>query len=189
MTARAVIPSVEYEQAFLVMLDDFSRNDTHDIACYAPARQDFAAYVRSVLDEEQGRNLPEGRVPCTHRWLLTDAGQIAGAARLRHRIDTPFLTESGGHIGYDVAPSLRGRGYGHLALRTTLLEAGNLGIGRVLLYTAVDNAPSRAVIEHAGGVLERIAYSEFWNEELCAYWIVVAQNSGAAGMEARNTER
>jgi len=173
MSARAVSPSEQYEQAFLEMLDDFDRNDPQNADFYAPARDGFAGYVRSLVDEERGRNLKAGWVPCTHRWLLSDTNQVVGVTRLRHRIDTPFLSESGGHIGYDVAPSSRGCGHGHLALRVAVLEASRLGIDRVLLYTAAGNAASRAVIERQGGVLERIAYSEFWNENLCTYWLPV----------------
>jgi len=83
------------------------------------------------------------------------------------------LLQEGGHIGYDVAPSQRGRGYGHLALRVALDEAARRAIPRVLLYTSEDNLASRAVIERAGGVLESVAYSDFWNEPLCKYWLSV----------------
>ena len=95
----------------------------------------------------------------TSRAERTD--KVVGVARLRHRIDTPFLANDGGHIGYDVAPSHRSRGYGHVALRAALAEAARLGIAKVLLYASADNAASRAVIERAGGVLDPISYSQF----------------------------
>jgi predicted acetyltransferase len=170
---RAISPSIRYEQAFLAMLDDFDRNDPNSAEFYAPAKANFAGYARSLLDEARGLNLPDGWVPCTHRWLVAPSEQIVGVTRLRHNIDTPFLSENGGHVGFDVAPSHRRRGYGHFALSVALAEAERLDIDRVLLYTAMDNAASRAVIERAGGQLERIAYSEFWHEQLCKYWLVV----------------
>jgi len=92
---------------------------------------------------------------------------------LRHHIGTPFLASQGGHIGYDVAPSERGRGHGHAVLRAALAEARAIGLQRVLLYTGAGNAASRAVIERQGGELESIAYSAFWKEHLCKYWIEV----------------
>ncbi|MEO8922783.1 MAG: GNAT family N-acetyltransferase, partial [Caldimonas sp.] len=98
-------------------------------------------------------------------------------ARMRHTIDTPFLSTSGGHIGYDVAPSHRRRGYGHAALQVALSEAARLGVSRVLLYAAKDNAASRAVIECHGGKLESISFSEFWSEQLCKYWIDVPEGA------------
>ena len=54
MNVVAVAPSVEYVSAFLAMLDDFDANDPHTTEFYAPARQDFAAYVGSLIDEEEG---------------------------------------------------------------------------------------------------------------------------------------
>lgn len=174
MDAVAVPPSEEHEQAFIAMLDDFDMNDPHNTEFYAPARRDFRVYVRSLKDEEAGLNLPEGYVPCTHRWLLSPDGQVVGVTRVRHRIDTPFLAEHGGHIGYDVAPSMRRRGYGHFAMAVALVEARRLGLSRVLLCASEDNAPSRATIERAGGVLESTPYSEFWNERLCRYWVAVS---------------
>lgn len=155
------------------MLDDFEQHDRPNSAFYAPARDDFQAYVQSLLDDELGLNLREGWVPCTHRWLLPTDNVVAGVTRLRHRIDTPFLRRDGGHIGYDVAPSHRGRGYGHFALGVALDEAARRGISRVLLFTAEDNLPSRAVIESAGGVLDAVSYSTFWGERLCEYWVTV----------------
>lgn len=173
MAFRASSPLTALRSAFLAMLDDFERRDPTNAEFYAPARDDFTKYVQSLLDEEKGIDLRDGWVPCTHRWLLTPNNVVAGVSRLRHRIDTPFLREEAGHIGYDIAPLQRGNGYGHGALRIALDEAVRLGLPRVLLYTSEDNAASRIVIERAGGVLEAITYSEFWNQRMCKYWIRV----------------
>lgn len=155
------------------MLDDFDAHDPTNSDFYAPARVDFHAYVQQLLDEERGVNLRPGFVPCTHRWLVEDQDVVVGVTRLRHTVETPFLAEHGGHIGYDVAPSKRGKGYGHFALATSLDEARRIGLSLCLLYASQDNHPSRATIERARGKLERVAYSEFWNEQLCKYWVPV----------------
>jgi predicted acetyltransferase len=173
MQPGAIAPTTQVESAFLAMLADFEANDAPNAEVYAPARADFAAYVEALANEERGVNLRPGWVPCTHRWLVDAAGAIVGVVRLRHNIDTPFLAENGGHIGYHVAPGHRRKGYGHLALATALGEARRIGLTRVLLCTGQDNAASRALIERGGGQLESIAYSEFWAEHLCRYWVDV----------------
>jgi predicted acetyltransferase len=172
-TVIAVSPSTDRQRAFLAMLDDFDARDPHNTAFYAPAHQDFAQCVQSLLDEEAGRNLPAGFVPCTHRWLVEPTGDVVGVTRLRHRLDTPSLAENIGHIGYDVAPSKRRRGHGHFALKVALAEARQLGISRALLYIDEGNAASRTTAERAGGVLEGVAWSEFWQDRVCKYWIEV----------------
>ena len=52
-----------------------------------------------------------------------------------------------GHIGYDIAPSFRGRGYGKQMLKFALIEAKKLGITKVLITANEDNYASRRVIE------------------------------------------
>jgi predicted acetyltransferase len=171
MSVRVISPSVEHKEAFLAMLADFDNQDPYNTEFYAPAKSDFPAYVKTLLDEERGLNLREGWVPCTHRWLLAPSGAIVGAVRLRHRIDTPFLSKDGGHIGYEVRPNHRGQGFGDAALRAALVEAKRIGLRRILVVTGADNAASRAIIERQGGELEGIAFSEFRREHLCRYWI------------------
>jgi predicted acetyltransferase len=161
MTLTAVAPSLEFKNSFLAMLDDFETYDPSNAEFYASAKSDFAAYIRSLLDEEQGLNLREGWVPCTHTWLVASGGMVVGVTRLRHNISTQFLFQNGGHVGYDIAPSYRGKGYGHFALRTALSHARHHGLHRVLLVTSKDNVRSRAVIERQEGELESIVFRSF----------------------------
>src|SRR5688572_5428555 len=120
VSASGAIPNAQSERAFLAMLADFEALDPDNAELYAPAKIDFPSYVQRLLDEERGLNLRDGWVPCTHRWLCARDGQILGVARVRHNISTPFLFKDGGHIGCDVAPSHRGKGFGHVALRVAL---------------------------------------------------------------------
>jgi predicted acetyltransferase len=178
MSAVIAKPSTTHESAFVAMVTDFETYDAENAGFYAAAKQDFARYVQNLLNEERGINLKEGWVPCTHRWLLERSGAVVGVTRLRHRIDNAFLENEGGHIGYRVAPSWRGKGYGHLALQVALREAQRLRIDRVLLFTDECNAASRRVIERHGGELEAVAFSKHWNQRVCRYWIGVLRDDG-----------
>ena len=122
---------------------------------------------------ERGIDLPKDSVPSSNRWLIDEAGEIVGVVRVRHNIDTPFLAEEAGHIGHDVPPGKRGRGYGEACLRAGLAEARRLGLPGVLLRASADNLASLRIIEACGGVFEREFQSEFFGCVVRRYWIAI----------------
>lgn len=97
----------------------------------------------------------------TYWWV--EGSRYLGSIRIRHQL-TPQLLESGGHIGYDVAPRARRRGHGTAMLRAALPIAADLGIEQALITCDADNVGSRKVIEANGGVLEdeRSGMLRFW---------------------------
>jgi predicted acetyltransferase len=123
----------------------------------------FAAYVAALrADALEETPRPTGWVPCT-TWWWTAGDAWLGRIALRHRL-TPRLLEAGGHIGYDVRPSARRRGYATAMLRAVLPQARALGIASLLVTCEVDNLGSRRVIELNGGRLEdeRGGKLRFW---------------------------
>jgi len=113
----------------------------------------FAAYVRWLVDQaREDAPRPAGYVPATTLWL-TDGPEYLGRIAIRHRL-TDRLRRAGGHIGYDVRPSARRRGYATAMLREALPVAHGLGITTAVLTCDLDNAVSRRVIERNGGVLQ-----------------------------------
>ena len=166
--------AASHHDAFLTMLDDYAAHDPENGEFYQAGRADFDAYVQSLRDMELGLNLPRGWVPCTNRWLIDDTQEICGVVRVRHNIDTLFLAEEAGHIGYDVPPAKRGRGYGPACLRAGLLEARRLGLTRVLVCANTGNPASWRTIEACGGAFEREYHSEFFGCPVRRYWIEVA---------------
>jgi predicted acetyltransferase len=165
------LPDPALREAFWAMLDDYAEHDPAEGDFFYPARPDFAAYVQSLQDEEQGLNLRPNWVPCSHRWLLNAAGDLIGLVRVRHNILPPFLAEEGGHIGYDVPPAFRGHGYAVHCLRAGLAVARTLGLTRVLLCADADNPASWKTIEKCGGVLEVERYSAYFKTRVRRYWI------------------
>lgn len=124
---------------------------------------DWPIWLASRVDMARGIGLKPGKVPMTTCWLLVD-GHPVGLSKLRHRL-TEALLRRGGHIGYCIRPSARGRGYGNQILRLTLQQGMSMGIARFLITCDETNIPSRKVIEWSGGVLEDITEGE------CRYWI------------------
>jgi predicted acetyltransferase len=106
------------------------------------------AHIAALL--ARSHDVKPGRVPENVYWGVVD-GEYIGRVSLRHVLN-PHLEQWGGHIGYQVRPSRRGRGYGHALLAGVLPQARALGLERALLHCDETNVASARVIEGAGGV-------------------------------------
>lgn len=124
---------------------------------------DFRLILRKYFEMSEGLHLAPQHVPQTTYWLYI-AGYPVGYGKLRHYLNEN-LKRHGGHIGYVVRPSCRGKGYGKRMLQNLLKEASCLGIQDVLLTCNEDNAASRKIIESNDGVLAGIDMGT------CKYWI------------------
>jgi predicted acetyltransferase len=114
----------------------------------------FADYLAKLRDEaDPNGTRPEGYVQCT-TWWLVDGDEYLARIALRHTL-TERLRAYGGHIGYDVRPTARRRGYATAMLGDVLPLALAAGVEPAALLTCDSgNVASRKVIEANGGVLE-----------------------------------
>jgi predicted acetyltransferase len=124
---------------------------------------EFGGYLLKYHNMSKGIDLEPQWVPATKYWLYID-GNPAGIGNLRHCLNENLL-KHGGHIGYCIRPSARGKGYGNIILRELLKKAAEKGISSALLTCNDTNAASRRVIESNGGTLERV------EEGSRFYWI------------------
>jgi predicted acetyltransferase len=140
----------------------------------ALARADYAAYVQSLKNIESGFGLAAGLVPWTTYWMIRRSdGRIVAASRLRHRL-SPALEERGGHIGYDVRPDERRKGYGTRVLALTLEMARARSIGRVLVTCEKHNVASARIIGRNGGVFANESVLPRTGQVEQRYWIELA---------------
>ena len=181
-----VDPDVRYQQSFLAAADEFVAADQEHYAgpVSLPAGpgfdgveftraglvdpDEFARYASYLLAERlPDTPRPEGWVPHTVKWVV-EGEEYVGRVSLRHTLTAQLLTW-GGHIGYGVRPTARGRGAATAALAQMLPIAAGLGIDRVLVTCDVDNEPSRRTIERNGGVYEDT------REGKLRYWISLSR--------------
>lgn len=170
-----IVPTARLRESWLESRDEWGKGVHQDGAGLRPgveldSPQGFAAWVDGLIAAED-RNLPapEGWVHCTFRWIVEGDRYLGGIA-LRHELND-FLLRAGGHIGYGVRPSERRRGLASFALGEMLVEAGKLGLDRVLVTCNVDNVGSARTIESRGGVLEDVRATEIGT--LKRYWITL----------------
>ncbi len=122
------------------------------------SREAFCAWLTQQHDMSQGIGLAEGWVPQTIYWLY-DGDQPVGMCKLRTRL-TEALLNGGGNIGYAIASSARGKGYGKEQLRLVLEEAKKAGLDKVLITARNYNKASIGVALANGGVIARISEDE-----------------------------
>lgn len=97
---------------------------------------------------------------------------LVGVIDLRHQINHPILGTWGGHCGYSVRPSERGKGYGTEMLHLNLQNAKSLGISRLLVTCYPHNKASEKVILANGGVYEKTIIVD--GTEINRYWINIS---------------
>lgn len=129
---------------------------------------DFSAYVKQLRDAEIRENLKDGWVPSTTYWL-TDGKEVLGAVNMRHELNEPLLN-MGGHIGYGIKPSARGKGLATEQLRLALEKLKELDVERALITCDRTNPGSRHVIVKNGGE-EDVPFTEEDGNIVERFWI------------------
>ncbi len=145
-------PSVEYKESYMEALKEFQSEGRHLEESIEQLEKTFQDHVKHFHDEAEGKNLKDGSVPATTYWAIRE-GEYIGRVTVRHLLN-PHLLKEGGHIGYEVRPSQRRKGYGTEMLKNVLLKARELGIEKALITCDSTNVASRKIIESYGGVLE-----------------------------------
>lgn len=123
----------------------------------------FSMSLNRYVEQSKGINVSDQYVPQTIYWLYIDAKPV-GFGKLRHTLNEK-LREYGGHIGYIIRPSERGKRYGTVLLSLLLNEAKKKEIHEVLITCDEDNIRSRKVIESNKGELQEV------KNRICKYWI------------------
>jgi predicted acetyltransferase len=121
-----------------------------------------------LIDLPDGRRVP--RLPHVQLWL-THAYTFIGRVNIRFRL-TPELERWGGHIGYEIRPSFRRRGFGTHLLSLAIPTARASGLSGLLLTCLDTNIGSIKVIEANGGQLIGVSPHPYHEDQVSRrYWI------------------
>ena len=147
-------PSLEDKEAILEMMAEFEQAQSpHDGGFWETEAFSYEEWLDGNQNQEIGINLPEGWVPAIQLVAFSEKGQAVGFLNLRLCLND-YLLEEGGHIGYSIRPSERGKGYAKEVLRQGLQVAKEKNIKKALVTCSVENPASRAVIVAIGGLFE-----------------------------------
>jgi len=156
----------------MAMVREFLQTDEEWFNNFPLALEDFAAFVHELEDEAQGIGLPPEIVPQETFWLLKASTHVVGEIRLRPHLTPPF-EQHNGHIGYNIRPSERRKGYATCQLALILEEVRRRHIPLIMLTIDGDNPGSVRTIENNGGKLEWQRLSVEKGEMVSCYWIEV----------------
>lgn len=159
-------PTLADKETILDMMAEFEQSQSaHNGGFWDAENFDYEEWLKNNQDHEMGINLPEGWVPDIQLVAFSIDGQAVGFLNIRLCLND-FLLEEGGHIGYSIRPSERGKGYAKESLRQGLQVAKGKNIKRALVTCSTENPASRAVILANGGELEdvRNGTERYWIE-------------------------
>jgi predicted acetyltransferase len=169
---RLITLGNDHERAFRDFLDDFTAVGEAEIPAVVVDRALPYSEIVALLDAwGRGDRLQSGWVPAT-TWFAAEDDRLVAVANLRHRL-TPELRRFGGHVGYSVRPSERGKGYATALLQAVKPVARGRGLRRLLVTCDPENRASARVIEKCGGRLENVSFYAPAGHSVCRYWIAL----------------
>lgn len=164
---RHIVPSIEYKERGIDYIQEHLNvgspiNGSGGLHRYLDNYQGWLEKLendRMCIPNEQ-------RVPAETYYLVNEQDRIIGMINIRLALNER-LKSCGGHIGYGIRPSERGKGYNKVNLYLALLRCQELGIQEVILDCDRDNLASSRTMESLGGVRIDEYYS---NQEKCIVW-------------------
>jgi predicted acetyltransferase len=164
---QLVKPLIKYKDSFFEAIEEFEKEEKGYSEFFDEYKNKFDDFILKLENAEKGIGLEEGYVPYTYMFLVDDNKYI-GTVTIRHKLNE-VLEKEGGHIGYDIRPSMRRKGYGTEILKLSLPIAKQIGLNRVMLTCDDNNIASWKIMEKNGAVIdEKYDYKGRYKRR---YWI------------------
>jgi predicted acetyltransferase len=154
--SKLIRPSADFKESYLEALEEYHAEGRYTHQDYARLSNDFDSFVKELNTERGYPHQPYQDwvepMPETVVWLVKDDKYI-GTVDIRHRLNW-HLEKWGGHIHFNIRPSMRGKGFGKKILTKAMPIANYLGIDKALITVPPDDEPAIRVIESVGAELE-----------------------------------
>lgn len=169
---KLVLPSREYCDQIVSYRQEFidngdSMDGTSSLRKYEDPQQ-WLQWTEKMSCKETCKDtwVPDIQFLC----IREKDNRVVGMVDIRRELNE-YCHKYGGHIGYSIRKSERGKGYSKIQLKLALEKAREMGLGRVLITCTSSNEPSRRTILSKGGVFDGQAINKDEGETMERYWI------------------
>lgn len=172
---KFIEPSLKYKEQAREYIQEFidagsDINGAGGLHSYL-AKDGYEAWLQEVeRKSDVSRQEPGEIASSTFFYMREEDEKIIGMVNIRYGLNE-FLFNEGGHIGYSIRPTERGRGYATQMLEQALWFCQFIGLEKVLVVCDKSNIASARVIQKCGGIMENEFYSEHYEEVLQRYWL------------------
>lgn len=165
-----VFPTLEYEADILSFRREFlEEGETMAGTSGLRYADSVEEWIDELIEQREG-NIGELVQASTYLCVRQSDNRVVGMINIRHHLND-YLRSYGGHIGYSIRRSERGKGYGKAQLKLGISICRELKLSRVLITCNKDNPASAAVIKSNGGVLSKEKIHE--EKVVQLYWLII----------------
>ncbi len=168
-----VKPTIDLRKEYIDYYNEWKNSGEESIPWLVESvpPHDFECMIKTLNEYENGLNIPIKWLPSNSTyWAVDENNKIISVVNIRHRL-TQKLFDFGGHIGYGVCPSQRGKGLSKKVFNLSLKKANDLGIDKVLAVCHDNNIASRKTLISCGGLEDSYRIDENKNL-LRRFWFV-----------------
>ena len=174
MSASKIIrPNAEFKDSYLEALQEFHAEKRYTHQDITALNVDFDEFIKQISTERGYPHQPYQDwvepVPETIVWLVKD-DQYIGTVDIRHRLNW-HLEKWGGHVHFNIRPSMRGLGFGMKILKKAIPIINYLGIDKALITVKPNDEAAIRIIEACGGKFEDETQSTDKFPTMRRYWL------------------
>ena len=171
--SKLIRPTIEFKESYLEALEEFHKEGRYLYQEISRLNADFETFIKELSTEKGYPHQPYQDwvepVPETVVWLVKD-DQYIGTVDIRHRLNW-HLEKWGGHVHFNIRPSMRGMGFGKKILKKAIPIINYLGIDKALITVPTDNEAAIKAIEACGGEFEDETQATDKFPAMRRYWL------------------
>lgn len=172
------IPTKEREQDAIDFINEFyeHNSDINGTGGLQRYLDNYDGWLEK-LEEDYKRIPNEERVPARTYFLVRESdNEIVGMINIRLALNER-LKKYGGHIGYCIRPTERGKGYNKINLYLGLKICKEHGIKEVFMDADKENPASWKTMESLGGINIREYYDDEYAHCVVKYYTINVDNA------------